>query len=85
MKITRIINNKTVEIELTADEISLAHTEHIKNFMQSELENSFGYDTQTAEELAELAYDEYAEGNGLTEYECIEKIAEEYENEHSDV
>lgn len=85
MKITRIINNKTVEIELTADEISLAHKEHIKNFMQSELENSFGYDTQTAEELAESAYDEYAEGNGLTEYECIEKIAEEYGKEHSDV
>lgn len=80
MKIKRVINNEEIEIELTSDEIANAHKEHVTNFMQSELENTFGYSPDVATKLAELAYEEYTKGNGLTEYECIEKITNTYDN-----
>ena len=70
-----------VEVELTDEELLDAHEVYVTNFMQNELENKFGYSTEIAEELAVSAYMEYTKGDGLTEYECIEKIIAEYEDE----
>lgn len=84
MRISRTMNAPngdtiTVDIKLTAEELSAAHEEYVTNFMKSEFENTFGYSDEISEELAKSAYEEYAKGEGLTEYECIEKIADEYE------
>ena len=72
MKITRIINKQEVTIELTNDELSEAHKEFIMNFMRNEFETIFGRNSKDAKELAEIAYEKYEAGDGLTEYECIE-------------
>ena len=77
MKIKRNIHGQEVEITLTKEELYEAHEEHVTIFMQTVLENDFGYPSDIAEELAGLAYNEYARGNGLTEYECVEKIVNE--------
>ena len=69
-----------VEIELTRNEISDAHDEHVTNFMFNVLMNDFGYEEDVADILADESYREYCKGNGLTEYECIEEIADQYEN-----
>ena len=68
MKITR--DGK--EIELTAEELEEAHAEFVTNFMRMTLETDFGVSPEDSQDLAEQAYDRYCEGNGETEYECIE-------------
>ena len=73
------IEKKEFEIELTSDELSEAHEEHVTNFMENELFSNFEYDKEVAAVLATEAYNEYAKGDGLTEYECIEKIVNKYE------
>lgn len=72
-----------------------AHAEFVTDFMYNELKSSFGmYDASDEEirNVAEDAYNLYCEGNGQTEYECIEeaydKWAEEWldkENKEKDV
>lgn len=61
-----------ITYKLTDEELFQAHTEHIKNFMYGELYNEFGFSAEEATQGAEIAYDKYAKGDGLTEYECIE-------------
>lgn len=54
---------------------------HIKDFMKGELmdPNKFGVeDEATASDLAAEAYDLYSQGDGQTEYECIEEVYAEY-------
>lgn len=70
MKITR--DGK--EIELTAEELEDAHAEFVTDFMRMTLETDFGVSLEDSQELAEQAYDRYCEGNGETEYECIEAV-----------
>ena len=78
MSITREINGVKVEIELTPEELGKAYECYVISFMQGVFMQDFNIkDEDKAEELAELAYQEYAEGDGLTEYECIEKIYDE--------
>ena len=78
MNIVRVINDAVeVKIELTPEEIYNAHTEYVTDFMKNVFIKDFNCSEDTAEELAELAYEKYCEGNGLTEYECIEKIYNE--------
>lgn len=71
MKIKR--NGK--EYILTAEEIFAAHREFVVNFMRDTLESDFEINEKDSEKLAEAAYEKYAEGNGKTEYECIEWAA----------
>ncbi len=71
MKITR--DGK--EYELTFEELTRANQEFVTNFMQETLESDFGIDEKDSEKLAEAAYKKYAEGDGKTEYECIEWAA----------
>lgn len=73
MKITR--DGK--EIELTAEELEEAHAEFVTNFMRMTLETDFGVSPEDSQDLAEQAYDRYCEGNGETEYECIEAVYSE--------
>lgn len=68
------------ELEKRKEE-TMSHNEFVINFMKNELISSFGYDEETAREVAERAYDIYCEGNGETEYECIEKANEEFPHE----
>ena len=44
--------------------------------MYGELYNEFGFSAEEAKQGAEIAYDQYAKGDGLTEYECIEFAAD---------
>lgn len=73
MRITRIVNGKKHIFTLTHEEISEAHEEYIVSFMTTVLQNEFGLKDEDAEKVAKKAYDFYAEGTGLTEYESIEK------------
>ena len=51
--------------------------EHVISFMQNELMENFGIkDEEKARDLAEDAYEKYCEGNGETQYECIEWVAD---------
>lgn len=80
MKIIR--NDK--EIELTYQEMLEAHEQVVKGFMAGALMGDFGLDREEARIVADKAYDRYCEGNGETEYECIEwaynKYAEKLED-----
>lgn len=73
----KIIRNGQ-EFELTEEELSAAHTEFVVNFFRGEMETSFDIPTSHSLELAQKAYDMYAEGDGKTEYECIECIVDEF-------
>lgn len=65
-----------ITYKLTDEELFQAHTEHVKNFMYGELYNEFGFSAEEAKQGTEIAYDKYAKGDGLTEYECIEFAAD---------
>lgn len=71
MKIKR--NGK--EYALTTEELFAAHREFVVNFMRDTLESDFEINEKDSEKLAEAAYEKYAEGDGKTEYECIEWAA----------
>lgn len=63
---------------LTEKELYAAHQEVVINFMKNELQSSYGYGSRKAKTIAEMAYERYSEGNGETEYECIEWADREY-------
>lgn len=65
-----------ITYKLTDEELFQTHTECIKKFMYGELYNEFGFSTEEAKQGAEIAYDKYTKGDGLTEYECIEFAAD---------
>lgn len=66
------------EFKLTEQELQEAHREFVVNFMKSELLENFDVNETESKDIAEAAYDRYCEGNGETEYECIEWA---YENQ----
>lgn len=78
MKIIR--NNK--EIKLTSGEVYAAHKEFITDWMTKTAEEILG-DKDISEEIyagiGEAAYDTYALGNGLTEYEAVKDAVEKYQ------
>ena len=55
-----------------------AHMRFVTAFMKDELTESFGLNEKDAEEVAIAAYNMYCEGNGETEYECIQKAYDEF-------
>ena len=61
-----------MSFELTLEELCDAHAEFVTLFMKLELMGKYGLTEETAEDVAERAFDRYCEGNGETEYECIE-------------
>lgn len=65
------------EIELTSEELAMAHAEFVTNFMRKTLEEDFDVAPEDSQQPAEQAYDRYCEGNGETEYECIEAVYSE--------
>lgn len=65
--------------ELTEKELSDANTEFVTNWMRKTLEEDFDVPEEFSQDYAEWAYDRYSEGNGETEYECVEKAFDEYE------
>lgn len=66
------------EFKLSEQEVQEAHREFVVNFMESELLENFDVNETESKDIAEAAYDRYCEGNGETEYECIEWA---YENQ----
>ena len=68
MKITR----GDMSFDLTLEELCEAHAEFVTMFMKLELMKTYGLTEEAAEDVAERAFDRYCEGNGETEYECIE-------------
>jgi len=73
-----------VNIPLSQEELQKAHEEYIKSFMEGELINTFNLEPDKARQLAEVSFERYARGDGLTEYECIEAALEEYHEEEMD-
>lgn len=69
---------------LTEEEVAMAHAEFVTAFMEKELINSYDMDEQEAKEAAKSAYDLYCEGDGKTEYECIEQAYNEYTNTNTE-
>ena len=65
--------------ELTAEELLEANAEFVTNWMKATLEENFSIPENISQKYAEWAYNRYSEGNGETEYECIELAAKEYE------
>jgi hypothetical protein len=54
---------------------SAAHDRFVTTLMKNTFMEDFGItDEKDAQGMAELAYDLYCEGDGETEYECIEEI-----------
>lgn len=66
------------EFELTYQEMLEAHEQVVKGFMAGTLMDDFGLDRKEAKTFADKAYDRYCEGNGETEYECIEWAYNKY-------
>lgn len=83
MFITRTINTKTIKIELTPEELSIANTEFVTNWMVNTVQEvDPSISDETAKELGKKAYEIYCRGDGETEYECVEKVVNEYESKH---
>ena len=68
--------------ELTAKELSDANTEFVTNWMRKTLEEDFDVPEEFSQDYAEWAYDRYSEGNGETEYRCVELAYDEYLEDH---
>lgn len=68
------------ELEEIREEMSdsAAHARFVTAFMRDELIGQFDVPEEDAQNVAEEAYDIYCEGNGQTEYECIEEAFAEY-------
>ena len=73
------------EYVLTSSELYEAHKEFVINFMREELKTQYSVSAPYAIEYAEKAYERYTEGNGETEYECIEWAARKYKEKYRKV
>lgn len=78
MEIKRVINGEEIAIKLTSEELAQANAEFVTEFMRNKLIEDFGVSEEKADELSNAAYDKYCKGDGLTEYECIEAVVEEW-------
>lgn len=67
------------EYILTADELAKAAEEFVTNWMRDKLIEDFDVPEDEAEGVAEEAYNLYCEGDEGTEYECVEKAYQKYE------
>lgn len=68
------------EYTLTAEEVMEAHEEFVTSFMAAELENSYDIPHKYSKDLAKEAYDMYADSGNYSEYDCIERVAEDYQD-----
>ena len=59
------------EYTLTAEEVMEAH---------EELENSYDVPHKYSKDLAKEAYDMYADSSIYSEYDCIERVAKDYQD-----
>lgn len=71
-----------IKPKLTSQELSDANTEFVTNWMRETLENDFDVPEDESQEYAEWAYEKYCEGNGETQYQCVELAYEEYLKKH---
>lgn len=78
------IERNGMQIELTTEEIFDAHKEFVTNWMKNTLENDFDVPEDESEGYAQWAYNRYCEGNGETEYRCVELAYDEYIEDHHD-
>ena len=73
----RVIIRGSEQIELTDDEIRNAHEYFVISWMECILSADFEIkDKSQITKIAKSAYVLYSEGNGLTEYEAIERAVE---------
>lgn len=68
------------EYTLTAEEVMEAHEEFVTSFMAAELENSYDVPHKYSKDLAKEAYDMYADSGNYSEYDCIERVAKDYQD-----
>lgn len=72
------------EYTLTAEEVMEAHEEFVTSFMAAELENSYDIPHKYSKDLAKEAYDMYADSGNYSEYDCIERVAEDYQDRYKE-
>lgn len=77
------------KIELTCDEVSRVHRYFVTEWMKSvakEILDGCDDGTQVTKkdltDIAEVAFDIYAEGEGFTEYEAVENAVDEFVKKH---
>ena len=58
------------------DRMSKAHKTFVKAWMSLTLQTDFDMNEKDADNLATVCYDTYCQGDGLTEYEAVEKTYE---------
>lgn len=71
MKITRTINNETIEIELTAEELRKAYDEKQREYYREDLEYRYDLSNLDEEEIEDLiteVVDEMSNYNGGDDY-----------------
>lgn len=71
-----------IKPKLTSQELSDVNTEFVANWMREILENDFNVPEDESQKYAEWAYEKYCEGNGETQYQCVELAYEEYQKGH---
>ncbi len=69
----KVVTEEELEKIKENESDSAAHARFVTKFMEDELLNSFDVPKEDAHDVAVDAYDIYCEGNGQTEYECIEE------------
>lgn len=82
MKITRTINGKSVDIELSESEVYEAYGEYVKENLKMEAQSLLpNIPEDQLEEVAEKAYDIFTSIEAITEYEyeSIKTALEELE------
>lgn len=73
-----ILKRGKKEVVLTDNEISAVHKLFVMQWMQLTAETDFNIPEEDSWEVAEKGYDLYSDGDGLSEYEAIQKVAENY-------
>lgn len=73
-------------IELTPDEVYEIHKRFVTEWMESvvakELNDNTEIPVSKFKDIADSAYDIYAQGDGYTEYESVLRAIEAYEEEY---
>lgn len=75
------IEREGKKYELTAEELAEANSEFVTSWMRKILEEDFDVPEEFSQGYAEWAYERYCEGNGETEYQCVEKAYAEYQKD----
>lgn len=73
-----ILKREEKEVVLTDEEVLAVHKLFVMQWMQLTAETDFDIPEEDSWKVAEKGYNLYSDGDGLSEYEAIQKVAESY-------